>query len=369
MKRPKRGFGSIRRLPSRRYQANYTGPDTRLHKAPRTFDTRGDAEAWLTDIRRQISSGEWPPDGARQRAVLTFGVFAGTWLERRRTLKPTTRAHYGLLLDRYLLPTFAPMPLRTITADDVVSWHAGLSARTPTLRAHCYALLRTILGDAVRDEHLDRNPAHIHDAGSSKTVHRVRPATLAELETIAAAMPQRYRLMVLLASWCALRFGELAELRRSDIDVTNAVIRVRRGVTRVAGQEIVGTPKSDAGIRDVAVPPHLMPLVREHLAASITGGRSGLMFPATDGGHLAPSSLYWHFHKARDIAGRGDLRFHDLRHTGAVLAASTGATLAELMARLGHSTPTAAMRYQHAAAGRDQAIAHALSELADGGPR
>jgi integrase len=89
-----------------------------------------------------------------------------------------------------------------------------------------------------------------------------------------------------------------------------------------------------------------------------------MLFPAATGGHLAPSSLYGFWYPARHAAGRDDLRFHDLRHTGAVLAAATGATLAELMARLGHSTPAAAMRYQHAAADRDQAIAAALSRLA-----
>ncbi len=66
--------------------------------------------------------------------------------------------------------------------------------------------------------------------------------------------------------------------------------------------------------------------------------------------------------KARIAAGRPDLRVHDLRHTGAVLAAQSGATLAELMARIGHSTPQAAMRYQHAAQGRDAVIAARMSE-------
>jgi integrase len=70
--------------------------------------------------------------------------------------------------------------------------------------------------------------------------------------------------------------------------------------------------------------------------------------------------------RARRTAGRPDLRFHDLRHTGAVLAAQTGATLAELMARLGHSTLGAALRYQHAAAGRDAQIAVALSRITNG---
>ena len=67
------------------------------------------------------------------------------------------------------------------------------------------------------------------------------------------------------------------------------------------------------------------------------------------------------------LPGAPDLWFHDLRHSGAVLAASTGATIAELMGRLGQSSPQAAMRYQHVAAGRDQVIAELLSKLADDG--
>ena len=82
---------------------------------------------------------------------------------------------------------------------------------------------------------------------------------------------------------------------------------------------------------------------------------------------MASTSFYAAWWPAREQAGRPDLRFHDLRHTGAVLAAQTGATLAELMNRLGHSSPTMAMRYQHVAQGRDQQIAEALSKLAEGG--
>uniref|UniRef100_UPI001915E329 tyrosine-type recombinase/integrase n=1 Tax=Mycobacterium intracellulare TaxID=1767 RepID=UPI001915E329 len=89
-----------------------------------------------------------------------------------------------------------------------------------------------------------------------------------------------------------------------------------------------------------------------------------LLFPAAHGGYLAPATLYRQFYKARAAADRDDLRWHDLRHSGAVFAAHAGATLAELMARLGHSTQAAAMRYQHAAQGRDRQIAKLLSELA-----
>ncbi len=97
-------------------------------------------------------------------------------------------------------------------------------------------------------------------------------------------------------------------------------------------------PKSEAGKRDVAIPPHLIPAVKAHLRDHVAPSREALVFPAASGGHMAPASLYRVYYPARKAAGRPDLRFHDLRHTGAVLAAATGATLAELMARLGHST-------------------------------
>jgi integrase len=176
--------------------------------------------------------------------------------------------------------------------------------------------------------------------------------------------------MVLLAGWCALRFGEAIELRRSDIDLSDEVIRVRRAAVRIrTGEHIrfdVTTPKSDAGVRDVHIPAHIIPAIEDHFTKYVGTARDSLLFPADHGGHLAPSTLNRHWYKARHAAGRDDLRWHDLRHSGAVLAAATGASLAELMMRLGHSTPQAAMRYQHAAQGRDREIAQLLSKLAHG---
>jgi integrase len=124
-------------------------------------------------------------------------------------------------------------------------------------------------------------------------------------------------------------------------------------------------PRANAGLRDVAIPPHIIPAIEQHLAKHVGKNRDSLIFPTENGGHLQPSTLYRHWYRARAKAKRNDLRWHDLRHPGDVLAAATGASLAELMARLGHSTPQAAMRYQHAAAGRDREIAALLSKLAE----
>jgi integrase len=100
-----------------------------------------------------------------------------------------------------------------------------------------------------------------------------------------------------------------------------------------------------------------------HLTRCETGS-DALLFPAHNGSHPAATTLHDPWSKARAAAGRPDLRFHDLRHSGATLAAATGATLADLMQRLGHSTSAAAMRHQHAAADRHRAIADALSGFA-----
>lgn len=355
-------FGSVRTLPSGRFQARYTGPDG-THKAPSTFATKGDAQAWLALRQSEIVRDVWaPPQAGRP---VTLANYAHDWLAGR-DVKPRTRAHYRALLDYRILPVLGSMPVRAITPAKVRSWYADLGSSTPTARAHAYSLLRGILATAVVDGLLPANPCHIRGAGAAKRVHKIKPASLVELKALVAAMPPRYRVMTLLAAWCGLRFGELVELRRGDIDLTNGVIKVRRGIVRLDGETIVGVPKSAAGVRDVAIPPHLLPALKEHMRTQISGGRDGLLFPAKDGGHLAPSTLYRVFYPAREKAGRPDLRWHDLRHTGAVLAAATGATLAELMARLGHSTPGAALRYQHAAQGRDAQIAAALSKLAGG---
>lgn len=362
-----RGFGRLRKLPSKRWQASYVGPDVQRHNAPTTFDTREDGEAWLGAERRLIAADTWTPPATRAQPaeVLTFGQYAEDWM-LVRVLKPRTRQDYRRLLDNHLLPTFKASPMGDISPAAVRSWYAAMDATRPTQRAHCYTLLRTIMGTAVTDDLLPANPCRIRGAGSTKRVHKIKPASLDELARLVEAMPAKYRLMVLLAAWCALRFGELTELRRKDIDTRRGVIHVRRGVTWVDSRPVVGPPKSDAGIRDVNIPPHLLPTIKAHFDEHAQPGNDGLIFPSPQGIQLTTSTLYASWWPARRKAGRKDLRFHDLRHTGATLAAATGATLAELMARLGHSTPGAAMRYQTAAAERDREIAALLSKIANG---
>jgi integrase len=261
-----------------------------------------------------------------------------------------------------LVPAFGPLRLDEISPPMVREWFARLSTG-PTARARAYGLLNTIMGTAVTDDLIPANPCRVRGGSRVERAREPRPATREELELIAERIRPEYSAAVLLAGFCGLRFGEIAELRRRDVDLPNATLHIRRAVTFVDGEAIVGQPKSRAGIRVVHVPPHLLPVLGDHLRTYTALGRDALVFAAPSGGHLrGHGALHESFREARKVADRPDLTFHHLRHTAAVMAAQKGATLAEVQRRLGHSTVVAAMRYQHGTDARNRFIAEALSE-------
>lgn len=360
-RRKRRGFGRIRQERSGRYSAAYVGPDGRLHRAARTYELETDAEAWLAAERRKIDRDTW---GSVERSDgITVRAYADLWIGQR-DLRPRTKAHYESMLKRLILPELGDLKLAAITPARVRQWHAGLGTTHKTRNAHAYALLHAICATAVADELLDSSPCRIRSAMQTKRQRTVDVLTPAEVEQLAAHMPAELQASVTMAAWCGLRWGETSELRRKDIPADCSVLRVRRAVTYRAGEFTVGPPKTAAGVRDVAVPPHIRPIVKAHLDTHVGKPGESLLFPGDDGGHLRGDQYRTHWEKARTAIGKPNLRVHDLRHVGAVLAAQTGATTAELMHRLGHTTPAMALRYQHVAAGRDAEIAERLSRLA-----
>jgi len=259
------------------------------------------------------------------------------------------------------------VPLRALTPAVVREWYAsamrGSGGRASIRQA--YRFLRAVMNTAVRDGAIVKNPCRI--AGGSSDRAKERPvASPAEVVALVEAITPRYRAAVLLAAWCGHRRGELRGLRRDDVDLSAGVVTVRRNRVELlaAGVAFDAEPKTDAGKRSVAVPPHILPVLAEHMA---TWAGPDRVFVGRDGGPMRGDAVRQAFDRARQRAGLPGFRFHDLRHTGQTLAASTGATTKDLMRRLGHASPAAANRYLHAVEGRDAAIASALSELAASG--
>jgi integrase len=136
---------------------------------------------------------------------------------------------------------------------------------------------------------------------------------------------------------------------------------VRKAVRRAdAGQVRVDVPKTAASVRAVTLPDPLAEALRGHLEEFVALEPDALVFATRTGTTPARSNLGATWRRACTSAGVPPVRLHDLRHVAQVFAAEAGATLPELMARLGHATPAAAMVYLHARTDRDAELAAAL---------
>ncbi|MFD7715416.1 tyrosine-type recombinase/integrase [Streptomyces sp. NPDC059814] len=355
----RRRFGSVRKLPSGRFQARYPGPDGLLRSAPETFPTQTDADRWLVRKEAEILDGRWKnPDDK-----VLFGFYADAWF-KERDYAATTRERNGSALRLHVLPTFANVVLSEITTPQIRRWRAGLlesGVGEPTV-AKAYQILRAIMNTAVDDELIQRNPCRIKGAGAAKTAERPF-LDVAEVFQLADAVPVRFRVFILLAAFTGLRFGELAALQRHDIDLERRTVAVRRALAETRRDGIlVKAPKSAAGVRTVAFPASLTESLAAHLAAYAEPGRTGLVFTGARGGQLRRNNFRRLWLRALKMTGLGDVHFHDLRHTGNTLAATGGATTRELMQRMGHSSVRAALIYQHLVNGRDHAIAAHVDE-------
>ena len=186
--------------------------------------------------------------------------------------------------------------------------------------------------------------------------------TPAEVDALAEAVDPRYRAMIWLAGACGLRFGELAALRRDRVDLLHKEVRVAESVPELIGEEhFAGPPKTEAGRRTVAIPSSIVPIVSEHLE-KIGSQPETLLFPAPEGGFLQRNNFRQRVWVPALTATGLSYRCHPLRHSAMTLAAASGATVADLMARAGHSSPRAALMYQHASRERDHAIAEVMAK-------
>ncbi|MGY9066837.1 tyrosine-type recombinase/integrase [Streptomyces sp. SUK 48] len=368
----RREFGTVRQLPSGRWQARYLGPAGQRHKAPETFDSKTEAQDWLNLVRADIERNHWrDPDAG----AVNFENYALRWLEERG-LAPTTVDRYSGLLRLHILPTFGGKDLDEITPPSVRTWRAErLKATGATTVAKSYRLLKAILQTAVDDDLLRSNPCRIKGAGKEEADERPT-ATVEQVFDLADAMGPRWRLMVLLGAFASLRPEELAELRRHSVDLDECSLRITHASPELTnGRRVTGDPKSRAGKRTVYLPDFVLPELRRHLRWFAEKEPDGLLFVGEKGAPFRRSTFGRKWRKARRKVGMPDtFRFYDLRHTGNTLAADTGAKLKDLMVRAGQSSERAQLIYQHSTAkhqrrlaqGIDAEVRHQLSEAATG---
>lgn len=365
----KRQFGTVRKLPSGRWQARYRTDDGRRPKSERTFATKTDATLWLDSVRAQLASGL---QSDPERGRLTLAVYAQDWLKELTQISERTREIYTHQIEDHILPridddvpALGTQRLNALTTEHVRSWYLALMVNgTPSIAAKAYVRLRQILTQAVDDDRIAKNPCRIRRGGVEQHPEQ-RFATMTELLTLSRNVPHRYRAMILTAGLAGLRQGELLALRRADLDLENSLVYVRRKRQILdSGAVLENAPKTQAGRRVVSLPEPLMAELRTHLDLYVEPAGTAYVFTSSEGTPIERNNFrrrVWM--PAVETSAMDGFHFHELRHTVGTLAARTGATTKELMSRLGHASPQAAMIYQHAASDRDRNIAEGLAAM------
>jgi len=346
------------------YDVRLRDPHGRLYK--RTFRTKREAERFRATELTDRARGAWVDP---RRGKVTVEQYGRQWLARRPDLRPRTKELYEGLLRLHIFPALGQLEIGAVTTQVVRAWRAQmLAAPKPGVSTteKCYRLLRAILNTAVQDEAIAKNPCTIKGAGTERPAERPT-LTVPQVYALADAIAPEFRALVLTGTFCGLRLGELLALRRRHIDLLHGRLTVaEQAQERRDGTVWFGPPKTEAGRRTVAVPPHVLPELKFHLDSYVGTGPDALLFAGPDGDPVLRMRFYRAWRKATVAVGFPGVRPHDLRHTGNTLAAATGASTRELMARLGHASPRAALIYQHATEDRDGVLAKAISDLIAG---
>ena len=358
----RRSFGSVRQLPSGRWQARYRDLAGKPHTASQTFATRPEAARFLAQVETDLARGEWTDPRAGR---VSFADWAARWQETTTNLRPNTRALHGYLLRRFLLPVFADTALADLDLMAVRSWLAGLEreAVSPNTVAKAYRLLARIMDTAVEAGLISRNPCSVKGAATERAPE-MRVATVGQVAALAESIDPRFRALVLVAAYAGLRWGELVGLRVERVEPLHGRITVAEQVTEIDGHFTWGPPKTEAGRRTVTLPAVAASALADHWARTASPARMAWCSPP-------PRAAC--YVGATSTGGSGGRPLEPLALRG--FASTTcgtprppcrsrpGRAHRELMARMGHSSSAAALRYQHVMAGRDAAIAAALDEL------
>jgi integrase len=336
----------IHQLPSRRWEVRYRDPQGKPRRF--RFDTKQQARDHLADVRTAGRSGSYTsPELGR----VTFARWVDEWAGTVIHLRSATAARYERDLRLHVLPQFGNVPLAKITPRDVRAWlseQQSSGVRASAIRRR-FSVFRKIMNDAVANEMLARTPCRGVKAPADKASD-IEVLTAGEVAELAAAMPAWCRMWVYFAAYTGLRWSEMLGLRRQDVDLMRRVVHVRQQIIEVNGRfEGFGEPKTEAGRRTVDLPAFLCEMLADELAQRAQPGVGGLVFVNTRSRspHASSfSSQAWK--RAREIVGRPDLRWHDLRHTAVALAIANGAHPKAIQERMGHASITMTLdRYGH----------------------
>jgi integrase len=327
----------------------------------KSFRTKGEATRWDAKIK---SGGL----ADRAESDITVDELAAKLLATKAGLSPKTREMYANGA-RHVLAEFSGLRAAALQPSEIRAWIGGLQAEkgphgakqlvpaSGSLRQQVLHSLSSMLDLAVEDGLLDENPVRVRKITADRGGRReARFLTMDELIGLAAGCGP-YELMVLFMGLTGVRIGEACALRVGMVDLSRGKARIYRSL----GASGEGKTKTRKG-RDVPLPPELE---LDILAA--VAGRASDEFLFTSPTGQPVNSGNWRrrvFYPAVEEAGLGEMHVHDLRHTAASLAISSGATIKDVQEMMGHATATMTLDlYGHRWAGHMSDVGVRMGEL------
>jgi integrase len=339
----------------------------RQQKTKAGFRTEKEAQQAMRQALRALDDGQPFLEPSRK---MVKAYAREDWLPLvKATTRPSTAASYASMLQLHLFPTLGAVPLRELTAARLTSLYTRLQSSgrkdgrkgglSPRSVRYLHAIVRRMLGDAVRQRHLAHNVALDAIPPRAKDTKPPRPATwdAGELRAFLAHVEDDR----LFAAWRLLaltgcRRGECLALAWDDVDITAGTVTIRRTLARDLS---VGPPKSDAGRRTIGVDERTMEALLQHQRRqyddraafgadwpetvplhALDGSEVALdlVFRREDGSPIQPNALTLAFRRHVEKAKLRPLRLHGLRHSHGTLADANGEQASVISRRLGHSS-------------------------------
>jgi integrase len=366
------GEGTISRRKDGRWEGRYYVPTEDGPKRKVIYGkTRAEVSEKLTKALSDRANGI-----VYDNENITIGEYLDVWLKGSvyGSVRQSTYDRDTNLVNNHIKPVLGSLKLKKLNSAHVQNFYRnrldkGLSASTVR---KIHDILRRGLAQAV-DWHLtQRNVADVVKPPRPVPKEIVALSTDETRRLLDAAAEDRLEALYVLAVHTGMRQGEMLALRWQDVDIENAVLSVRRTLTRRGGKVAFGEPKTKKSRRSIRLTPQAVDALRAHLERQlrdmeILGDHyqdQGLIFTTDTGAPINPSNLRQRsFTPLLKRAGLPHMRFHDLRHTCATLLLSRGVHPKFVQELLGHATIAITLdTYSHVMPSMGDATAKAMED-------
>ena len=352
-KRNAKGAGLIRKRPDGRWEGRYTlGYDPKTGKQQQKYvygKTQKEVRQKLTQIASEVDEGNY-----LEPSTMKFGAWLEMWLETYvvPAKKPYTVSSYENICRKYLIKHLGRLPISQLNAFQIQQMYNTLlldDKLSPKTIKNIHGVLHNALRQAVKLQMIKTNPSEMCDLPRAYR-KEIQPMEQEDIvQFLKALQEEKYARLYKVTLFTGMRQGEVLGLTWDCVDFENCTLYVNKQLQKsqkVGGTYVLVPTKNSKG-RIVTVAEAVMDILREEkewqehnreIAGSAWQNDWGLVFTNEIGGHLCHFTVYRRFKEVVKEIGLPKERFHDLRHSFAVVSLESGDDIKTVQANLGHAT-------------------------------